>query len=130
MANILIVSDSPQLNDEVASYLPADVTVTTCLSARDALQTVRASDIDVVIADMQIGSMGGPALCSEIRLDQSVNPSATPSLLLLLDRRADVFLARRTQVNGWVLKPLDPVRVRRAVTQLIDGETYQFLQEV
>jgi DNA-binding NarL/FixJ family response regulator len=44
--------------------------------------------------------------------------------LLLLDRRPDVFLARRTGVQGWLMKPLDPIRLRRAVATLLAGGTY------
>jgi DNA-binding NarL/FixJ family response regulator len=43
---------------------------------------------------------------------------------MLLDRRPDVFLARRSGAEGWVVKPLDPIRLRRAVAALLDGGTY------
>ena len=33
---------------------------------------------------------------------------------MLLDRRPDVFLARRSGAEGWMVKPLDPLRLRRA----------------
>ncbi len=49
----------------------------------------------------------------------------TAKVLILLDRRADVFLARRCQADGWLLKPLDPIRLRRAVKALLAGGTYQ-----
>jgi DNA-binding response OmpR family regulator len=45
-------------------------------------------------------------------------------VLMLLDRRADVFLARRSGAEGWLVKPLDPRRIRRATTALLDGGTY------
>ena len=45
-------------------------------------------------------------------------PGACPTspVLMLLDRRADVFLARRSDADGWLVKPLDAFRLRRAVT--------------
>jgi hypothetical protein len=43
---------------------------------------------------------------------------------MLLDRRADVFLARRSKAEGWLLKPLDPIRLRRAAQTLLGGGTY------
>ena len=46
-------------------------------------------------------------------------------VLMLLDRRPDVFLARRSGAEGWLVKPLDPLRLRRAVTALLDGGTYR-----
>ena len=45
-------------------------------------------------------------------------------LLVLLDRRADIFLAKRTGVAGWLVKPLDPLRPRAAVQALLAGENY------
>jgi DNA-binding NarL/FixJ family response regulator len=44
---------------------------------------------------------------------------------MLLDRRPDVFLARRSGAEGWLVKPLDPIRLRRAVASLLDGGTYE-----
>jgi DNA-binding NarL/FixJ family response regulator len=41
-----------------------------------------------------------------------------------LDRRPDVFLARRCGANGWLLKPLDTIRLRNAVKALLAGGTY------
>jgi DNA-binding NarL/FixJ family response regulator len=44
---------------------------------------------------------------------------------MLLDRRPDVFLARRSGAEGFVVKPLDPQRVRRAVRELLAGGVYE-----
>jgi DNA-binding NarL/FixJ family response regulator len=41
-----------------------------------------------------------------------------------LDRRPDVFLARRSGAEGWLVKPLDPIRLRRSVAALLAGGTY------
>ena len=46
-------------------------------------------------------------------------------VLLLLDRRADVLLARRSGAEGFVIKPLDPLRLRRAVDALLNGGSYE-----
>ena len=43
---------------------------------------------------------------------------------MLLDRRPDVFLARRSGAEGWLVKPLDPIRLRRATTALLAGGPY------
>ena len=44
---------------------------------------------------------------------------------MLLDRRADVFLARRSQAEGWIVKPLEALRLRRAITTLLAGGSYE-----
>jgi DNA-binding NarL/FixJ family response regulator len=45
-------------------------------------------------------------------------------VIMLLDRRADVFLARRSGADGWLIKPLDPLRIKRAVAAVLAGGTY------
>jgi hypothetical protein len=41
------------------------------------------------------------------------------NVLMLLDRRADVHLARRSAAEGWLIKPLDPLSIKRAATQIL-----------
>jgi DNA-binding response OmpR family regulator len=43
---------------------------------------------------------------------------------MLLDRRPDVVLARRSGAEGWLVKPIDPLRLRRAVSALLDDGTF------
>ncbi len=43
---------------------------------------------------------------------------------MLLDRRPDVHLARRSGAEGWLVKPLDPLRLRRAIREILDGGEY------
>jgi DNA-binding response OmpR family regulator len=43
-------------------------------------------------------------------------------VLLLLDRDVDVFLARRSGADGWVVKPLDAFSLRNAATAILEGE--------
>jgi DNA-binding NarL/FixJ family response regulator len=39
----------------------------------------------------------------------------------LLDRTADVHLARRSGAEGWLIKPLDSLRLRRAARIVAGG---------
>jgi two-component system nitrate/nitrite response regulator NarL len=45
-------------------------------------------------------------------------------VLMLLDRSADLFLARRSMADGWLVKPLDAFRLRRAAEALLAGGEY------
>ena len=45
-------------------------------------------------------------------------------LLLLLDRRADVHIARRADLDGWVVKPLDARRLTKAMRAVANGEEF------
>jgi len=42
----------------------------------------------------------------------------------LLDREADVFLAQRSGAEAWLVKPLDALRLRKAVSAAAAGESY------
>ena len=55
--------------------------------------------------------MGGMATCMDLRLEESGGRLPHVPVLMLLDRRADVFLARRAGADGWVVKPLDSIRL-------------------
>jgi DNA-binding response OmpR family regulator len=80
---------------------------------------------DVIVLDSQIGNMGGVAVCMELRLDESVERLPAIPVLILLDRHADVFLARRSMADGWLVKPLDSFRLRRAINAVLAGQRYE-----
>jgi DNA-binding response OmpR family regulator len=102
-----------------------DVFVEEAASGPEVVRRVEEGGVDLVILDMQIGSMGAMAICMELRHEESYGAADPVAVLMLLDRRADVFLARRSGAEGFVVKPLDPQRVRRALSALLSGEGYE-----
>ena len=101
-----------------------DIEIRQARSGPEVLVAVVEDLPDLVVVDLQMGNMGGMAVCLELRLEESYDNLAHVPVLMLLDRRPDVFIARRSGAEGWVVKPLDPIRLRRAVTSLLDGGTY------
>src|SRR5271154_4775905 len=79
---------------------------------------------DLVITDLQVGNMGGMAICLDLHLEESGGRIPHVPVVILLDRRADVCLARRSAAEGWLVKPLDPLRIRRAVRAVLDDGTF------
>jgi DNA-binding response OmpR family regulator len=125
MPDVLIASDSPSVVDEVTAAITGSGTTTrTVPTGVEVLPEISRQRPDLVVLDQQMGNMGGFATCLALRLEQGADRLEPVPVLLLLDRRADVFLARRSGADGWVMKPLDPIRLRRAVTALLDGGTY------
>jgi DNA-binding response OmpR family regulator len=123
--DVLVASDAPWVHDDVMAALPGpDITVRKVTAGRQVLPAVREHQPDLVILDLQIGNMGGMATCLDLRLDESVGRLPHLPVLMLLDRRPDVFLARRAEADGWVVKPLDPLRLRKAISELLAGRTY------
>jgi DNA-binding response OmpR family regulator len=122
---ILVASDAPTVRAEIASIASRpDITIVEAQSGPAVMAEVARSLPDLVVVDLQMGNMGGMAVCLELRLEASYDNLGHVPVLMLLDRRPDVFLARRSGAEGWVIKPLDPIRLRRAVEALLDGGTY------
>ncbi len=122
MPRILIASDSQSVRDTVNSVLTSENTEVRQVSAGSAVRDlVESESFDLVVLDLQIGSMGAVAVCLDLRLEESAGRAPHVPVLMLLDRRADVFLARRAAAESWVVKPLDPVRLRRAVNETLAG---------
>jgi DNA-binding response OmpR family regulator len=122
---ILVASDAPTLRREVEAVISGpDFEVESVTSGPEVVSFVAEESPDLVIVDMQMGNMGGMAVCLELRLQESYDAVDHMPVLMLLDRRPDVFLARRSGAEGWLVKPLDPLRLRRAVNTLVDGGTY------
>lgn len=118
----MVASDAPSVRAEVVAT--ADGPDTEIIEVRNGPEVVAAvarHQPDLLVVDLQMGSMGGMAVCLELRLEESYGKLDHVPVLMLLDRRPDVFLARRSQAEGWIVKPLDPIRIRKAVTTLLDG---------
>ncbi len=102
-----------------------DLTIEEVASGPEVLTRVKQGGVDLVVMDLQIGSMGAMAICLDLRNEESYGAAEPVAVLMLVDRRADVFLARRSGADGFVVKPLDPLRVRHAVRALLHGEQYE-----
>ncbi|MGH9152986.1 MAG: response regulator transcription factor [Acidimicrobiales bacterium] len=126
MLDVVVASDEAWVRAEVAAVLSAlaDVAVHEVTSGFSVLPAVPEYDPELIIVDLQIGNMGGMAACMELRLEESAGRIAHVPVLMLLDRRPDVFLARRAGAEGWLVKPLDPIRLRKAIRSLLDGGAY------
>lgn len=124
VARILIVSDEARLRDEVRAVLGPDDQVVEVSEGAGVRAVVRAQPVNLMVVDLQVGNMGGMAVCLDLRLEESGGRLAHVPVLMLLDRRADVFLARRSGAEGFLVKPLDPIRLRRAIGAVLSGEPY------
>jgi DNA-binding response OmpR family regulator len=122
---ILIATDADWIVDEVTSALGDEgVSFVVCRDGRVVAGQVAAREPDLVVCDLQIGSMGGMAVTMSLRLDESAGTLPHVPVLMLLDRRADLHLARRSGAEGWLIKPLDALRLERAARTLLDGGTH------
>ena len=109
------------VNDVTAALGGPDVSFTIVREGRAVATVVGERTPDLVILDLQIGSKGGMAVTMDLRLDASAGMAPEVKVLMLLDRQADVHLAKRCAADGWLVKPYDPLTLKRAVKAALAG---------
>ncbi len=125
MPTILVAADAAFVRDDVISALSGDYDILVVTEGRDVRRAVSENNVHMAVVDMQMGSMGGIAVTMDLRLEESGGRIGHVPVLLLLDRRADVFLARRAGAEGFLVKPMSPLKLRRAVVALMEGGEYE-----
>ena len=125
MPTVLLATDADWIFNEVDAALSAeDTDVFRVRAGSDVLKAIDEVEPDLVILDLQIGNMGGMATCMAVRHEETAERIPITAVLMLLDRAADVFLAQRCDADGWIIKPIDAFRLRKAATTLLDGYSY------
>ncbi|MEY4339751.1 MAG: hypothetical protein RLZ14_1601 [Actinomycetota bacterium] len=118
--HILVATDAQYVVNDVTAALSApDVRFTICSEGREVSRLVGNGDVDLAVLDLQIGSKGGMAVAMDLRLDHSAGRLPAVKVLMLLDRTADVHLAKRSAADTWLVKPTDPLTLKRAVHALM-----------
>src|SRR5437867_7453394 len=123
MPTVLVASDAPWVRDKVKTALCGPgFEVIEAERGHDVRQVVADRNPDLVVVDLQITNMGGMAVALDLRLEESGGRLPHVPILLLLDREADRFLARRSTADAMLVKPIDPGTLRRTVKNLLAAE--------
>ena len=118
--HILVATDADYVvNDITAALGGADVSFTICRDGRDVAGVVKNRVPDLAIFDLRVGSMGGMATTMSLRLDESAGALPNVKILMLLDRQADIHLAKRCGADGYLVKPVDPFQLKRAAKAIL-----------
>ena len=124
--HVLLATDADWIVDEVTAALGGpDTSFTVCREGRLVSKLVGERTPDLAVLDLQVGSMGGMAIAMALRLDESGGLLPHVKVLMLLDRVADVYLAQRSGAEGWLIKPLDALRLKRATLAVTNDEIFQ-----
>jgi DNA-binding response OmpR family regulator len=114
MPTALVVADGSWVFNEVRSALSmGSWQIEEINDPRTVSDRLEESRVDAVIIDLQVGSKGGMAVVRSIR--HATDATTRPRMVLLLDRSADEFLARRAGADASVLKPFDAAELRAAL---------------
>lgn len=120
--HILVATDAQWVLDDVMAALSSPATsFTVVTNGREVVKAVKERMPDLAILDLQVGTMGGMAITMDLRLDHSSGALPHVPVLMLLDRKADIHLARRSGANGWLIKPLNALKLRKAAQEIAAG---------
>jgi len=123
MPTIVVASDADWVRDHVrAALCGPGFEIIAVERGHDVRQVVADRHPALVIVDLQIGNMGGMAVSLDLRLEESGGRLPHVPILLLLDREADKFLARRSAADAMLVKPIDPGTLRRTVKNLLAAQ--------
>ena len=117
---VLVATDPDGVFDDIDAAIADEHTSLQRVNAgSDVRGAVLATDPDLVICDLQIGNMGGVATALDLRLEEGAGRLEARPIMLLLDREADEFIARRSGADAWLTKPLESLDIRRTVSSLV-----------
>ena len=123
--HILLATGAQWVLDEVHAALGTpETSFVVCSDGRDVSKAIKQRTPDLAVLDLQCGSMGAMAVTMDLRLDHSDGRAPSVPVLMLLDRVADVHLAKRSGAQGWLIKPLDSLRLRRTANAVAAGEVW------
>jgi len=122
MPIIVAASDAQWVRDQIrAAFVGPGQEVVYVTRGQDVRDLVVELEPDLVILDLQIGNMGGIATAIDLHLEESAGRAPDVPVLLLLDREADRFLARRADAEAELVKPLDAATLRKVGERLMAG---------
>ena len=117
---VLLVEGDPMVREVVSEYLRRDEhEVSTAVTGDEGLETFKAGNFDLVVADLALEGINGEGLAAAVK-----QRAATP--VILLTGFADKLLAfehRPEDVDAVLLKPLLPADLWRAMAQVMTVET-------
>ncbi|MFN8025053.1 MAG: response regulator [Acidimicrobiia bacterium] len=123
MSTILVAAEASWVRELVRSACTGPgMQVIEVTKGQDVRGAVKEQEPELVILDMQIANMGGIATSIDLRLEASAGRIPDTAILLLLDREADRFLAKRADADAELVKPVDPGTLRRTVERLLAAE--------
>ena len=126
---ILVAADAGWVRQQVRSaFVGPGQEVVEVVRGQDVRDAVGREDPDLCVLDLQIGNMGGIAAAIDLRLEESGGRLPRQRILLLLDREADRFLARRADADGELVKPVDAGILRRAAKELLENSVTMEVQ--
>lgn len=120
MASILLIADAEWVrNDVSAAIADPETSLTTVDHPDEGLALASERRFDLIAIDMQVKSTGGMATVRMFKDAMFREQLSRVPVVLLLDRSADVFLAKRAGADAHLLKPFTSQQLRVIMSDLL-----------
>jgi CheY-like chemotaxis protein len=119
LTSVLYVDDEPDIREvvEMALHLVSGIDVKTCESGTAALQLLRGFLPDLVLLDVMMPGLDGPATLAQMRSDPKVR--SIPVVFMTakaLPQEVDRFMS--LGAVGVISKPFDPMQLATRVQEI------------
>ena len=105
---ICLITDNTWVKDSLIKLIDFECNFTHLEDANDVSITY-----DYIFVDMQVNNNGGPSIVRELKRSEKVIDS---TIVLLIDREADSFQAKRVGADEYLLKPIEKTKLKKLFT--------------
>ncbi|BHH84165.1 response regulator transcription factor [Desulforhopalus sp. 52FAK] len=129
--NVLVVEDEADIQQLVSyNLIRAGFHVTCADSGEEAMERLRAEEIDCVLLDLMLPGMSGIDVCAAIRKAESASDTSLPIIMLTAKgEEEDVVAGLECGADDYITKPFSPkvliarikAVVKRAVSNSIES---------
>ena len=105
---ICLITDNTWVKDSLVKMIDFECNFTHLKNVED----VNIS-FDFIFLDMQVNNNGFPSIFMELKRSEKVIDS---TIVLLIDREADSFQAKRVGADSYLLKPLEKTKLKNLFT--------------
>ncbi len=127
--NVLVVEDEADIQQLVSyNLIRAGFHVTCADNGEEAMERLRAEEIDCVLLDLMLPGMSGIDVCTAIRKVESSSDRALPIIMLTAKgEEEDVVAGLECGADDYITKPFSPkvlvARIKAVVKRAVSGQT-------
>ena len=120
--HVLHVDDEPDIRSivQISLGLDPEFSVTSCGSGEEAIAAAAACQPDIILLDVMMPVMDGPATLAELKK----NPSTANIPVVFMTARAqtrEIAHLRSLGAAGVIAKPFDPMTLAQSMQQFLPG---------
>jgi DNA-binding NtrC family response regulator len=116
-SDILLVDDMENVHKKLRGLLPASVSMTGCMTARDAVHNCQARPYRIIVIDLVMPEVNSVVLMKQLR---ALQPNAVMVALALRSASDSVGDVRTQGFQDVMFKPFEPTSVEDILSRRID----------